>query len=180
MAICTTRLFRFTASSALYYTDPKNGRCNTKLLAKGDAALSCWIPLAVVHLALSHHAPQKRIAVSPLAGFGRTASPTCTKPIDTTTPMGKFFYQVRNSFAELERNYIRERTIAGMEAAKKRGVKIGRPRKLTVGQISRAQKRLTNDPETKPWQLAEELGVAPDTLLRSIKRHRLEGQISSN
>ncbi len=73
-----------------------------------------------------------------------------TEPIDTTTPMGKFFYQVRNSFAELERNYIRERTIAGMEAAKKRGVKIGRPRKLSSNQLVRAQERLTKSPNVTP------------------------------
>ena len=43
-----------------------------------------------------------------------------TEAIDTNTPMGKCMYQIRNAFAELERNLISERTSAGMQAAKKR------------------------------------------------------------
>lgn len=43
-----------------------------------------------------------------------------TDQIDTTTPMGKCMYQVRNAFAELERSLISERTKAGMAAARAR------------------------------------------------------------
>lgn len=102
-----------------------------------------------------------------------------TEPIDTTTPIGKCFYQVRNSFAELERSFIRERTIAGMEAAKRRGVKIGRPRKLTARQITRAQKRLTSNSGIKAEHIALQLGVTPSTLLRSIKRYQAEGKTAN-
>lgn len=54
-----------------------------------------------------------------------------TEAIDTTTPMGKCMYVIRNAFAELERNIISERTKAGLDAARQKGVKLGRKRKLS-------------------------------------------------
>lgn len=51
--------------------------------------------------------------------------------IDTSTPGGKLYFHLMGAFAEFERNLISERTKAGMAAAKARGVKMGRPRKLT-------------------------------------------------
>lgn len=64
-----------------------------------------------------------------------------TEGIDTTTPMGRCFFQIRNAFGELERNLISERTIAGLAAAKKRGVKLGRPTLLSSKQILDARRR---------------------------------------
>jgi DNA invertase Pin-like site-specific DNA recombinase len=54
--------------------------------------------------------------------------------IDTTTPIGKLFFHLSGAFAEYETNINSERTKAGMAAAKARGVKMGRPRKLTPEQ----------------------------------------------
>jgi DNA invertase Pin-like site-specific DNA recombinase len=54
-----------------------------------------------------------------------------SEPIDTGSPMGIFIFQILGAVAELERNIIRERSIAGQVAAIKRGAKIGRPKKLT-------------------------------------------------
>ena len=48
--------------------------------------------------------------------------------IDTTTPAGRMFFQVTGAFAEFERGMIRSRVIAGLERAKARGVRLGRPR----------------------------------------------------
>ena len=48
--------------------------------------------------------------------------------IDTSTSLGQFFFHITGSFAELERNLIRERTIAGLASARKRGRKGGRPK----------------------------------------------------
>jgi DNA invertase Pin-like site-specific DNA recombinase len=50
--------------------------------------------------------------------------------IDTTTSTGRFFFHEMGAFAELERNLIRERTMAGLNAARARGRKGGRPRAL--------------------------------------------------
>ena len=48
--------------------------------------------------------------------------------IDTTTPAGRMFFQVTGAFAEFERGMIRSRVMAGLERAKSRGVRLGRPR----------------------------------------------------
>ncbi len=48
--------------------------------------------------------------------------------IDTTTPAGRMFFQVTGAFAEFERAMIRGRVKAGLERAKARGVRLGRPR----------------------------------------------------
>lgn len=54
-----------------------------------------------------------------------------SEPIDTSTPIGTFVLQVLGAVAELERNIIRERSVAGQVAAIRRGAKIGRPRALS-------------------------------------------------
>jgi DNA invertase Pin-like site-specific DNA recombinase len=57
---------------------------------------------------------------------------SCTQDIDTTTPMGRLIYGIVGAFAEFERELIAERARSGIQAAKKRGVKFGRPRDLKV------------------------------------------------
>ena len=48
--------------------------------------------------------------------------------IDTTTPTGKLMFHIVGAMAEFERDIIRERTTAGLEAARARGRKGGRPK----------------------------------------------------
>lgn len=59
--------------------------------------------------------------------------------IDTTTPNGKFIFHIMGALAEWERDIIRLRTRAGLEAARARGRKGGRPRKLTPAKAKRAR-----------------------------------------
>ncbi len=92
-----------------------------------------------------------------------------TDQIDTTTPMGKCMYQIRNAFAELERSLISERTKAGMEAARSRGKHIGRPRVLSTHDIRKAQAALSSSPKTTRKALAAAFGVSPQTLARALK-----------
>ena len=54
--------------------------------------------------------------------------------IDTTTPAGRMLMQLLGSFAEYEREIVRERTRAGLEAARRRGMILGRPQKLNEKQ----------------------------------------------
>lgn len=54
--------------------------------------------------------------------------------IDTTTPEGRLFFALFAAMAEFERELIRERTAAGMKAARRRGKHVGRPRKLDARQ----------------------------------------------
>jgi len=111
-----------------------------------------------------------RHALDVLEEFERREIQFCslTDQLDTTTPMGKCMYQIRNAFAELERNLISERTKAGMKAAKKRGVKLGRPRKLSDKQIVWAKEQLNNNPEITHAFLAKQLKVSTATLRRWI------------
>ncbi|MCJ8519741.1 DNA invertase Pin-like site-specific DNA recombinase [Pseudorhizobium tarimense] len=57
-----------------------------------------------------------------------------TEAIDTTTPAGRMMMQMLGSFAEFERAIVRERTMAGLRAARARGRKGGRRPKLTIEQ----------------------------------------------
>jgi DNA invertase Pin-like site-specific DNA recombinase len=57
-----------------------------------------------------------------------------TECIDTTTAAGRMMMQMLGSFAEFERSMVRERTRAGLAAARDRGVKVGRPDKLSPHQ----------------------------------------------
>ena len=61
---------------------------------------------------------------------------------DTTSHAGKMIMTIFAGIAEFERDLIRERTSAGRAAAKKRGVRFGRPRKLNADQIRLAQRLL--------------------------------------
>jgi DNA invertase Pin-like site-specific DNA recombinase len=62
---------------------------------------------------------------------------------NTTTHAGKMIMTVFAGIAEFERDLIRERTGAGREAAKKRGVQFGRPRKLNPNQVQLALQLLS-------------------------------------
>ena len=55
--------------------------------------------------------------------------------IDTTSAGGRFYLHILAALAEFEREMIRDRTKAGMAAAKKRGVRLGRPPKLSPDQV---------------------------------------------
>jgi len=57
-----------------------------------------------------------------------------TEAVDTTTSAGRMVMQMLGSFAEFERSMVRERTRAGLAAARDRGVRVGRPAKLSPHQ----------------------------------------------
>lgn len=92
-----------------------------------------------------------------------------TDGIDTGTAAGRFFFHVMAAMAEMERDLVRERTMAGLAAAKSRGRLGGRPSKLTTQQISHA-KLLLADPAVSGAEVAQTLGVARSTLYRSLHR----------
>ncbi|RKF22986.1 recombinase family protein [Altericroceibacterium spongiae] len=89
-----------------------------------------------------------------------------TEGIDTTTPMGKCFFQIRNAFAELERNLISERTKAGLQEARRRGTRLGRPRALSHSEIADARRRRAGGEHMA--QIAARSGVSERTLYRHM------------
>ncbi len=87
-----------------------------------------------------------------------------TEAIDTSTPMGKMVFTVLGAVAELERNIIRERVIAGQRAARKRGVRFGRP-SIDVD-VTRIRKLRA---EGRSWRsIAATLGTSKDTAMRAV------------
>lgn len=89
--------------------------------------------------------------------------------IDTSTPHGKLIYTFISGLAEFERNLLSVRTKQGLEAARKRGKRLGRPPKLTPAQIMSAKRKLEGR-EIRLDELAAKYGVHPWTLMRSIRR----------
>lgn len=87
--------------------------------------------------------------------------------IDTTRPEGRMIFSMLAVLAEFERELIRERTKAGMRAAKQRGAAIGRPRKLSQTQIRRAKTLIESGRQTRE-RVAARLGVHVGTLRRAI------------
>lgn len=90
-----------------------------------------------------------------------------TEQIDTSTPMGNAMFQIQNVFAELERKLISERTRAGMEAARRNGKILGRPRKLTPMELSWATAAVEGR-ELTIEQAAGKLLVSPNALNRLL------------
>lgn len=97
-----------------------------------------------------------------------------TEAIDTTTPMGRFAYQIINAFGELERALISERTRAGMQAAKERGVHVGRPPKLSPADLQWLCREITESKRSLD-DLAAALDVSPRTILRTTLECRRGG-----
>lgn len=91
--------------------------------------------------------------------------------IDTSTAGGRFFFHIMGALAEMERELIRERTNAGLAAARARGRRGGRPSKITKRQLDHA-KRLLTDPRTTMVEVAASLHVDRTTLYRALVRER--------
>jgi DNA invertase Pin-like site-specific DNA recombinase len=91
-----------------------------------------------------------------------------TENIDTTTSGGKLIFHIFGALAEFEREIIRERTQAGLLAARARGKKGGRPKVLRDRGVSIAQ-ALYNEPQNSIAEICRTLKISRATLYRSIK-----------
>lgn len=85
--------------------------------------------------------------------------------LDTTTPGGRLVFHIFASLAEFERDLIRERTMAGLQAARARGRKGGRKPKMDNRKIALARK-LMADPGYSVAEICRTLGVSNSTLYR--------------
>lgn len=91
--------------------------------------------------------------------------------IDTTTPAGKLIFHVFAALSEFEADVLRERTRAGLAAARNRGKRLGRPRALSQEQVEMAVTMMAN-PKLSARQVAEQLGVHRSTIYRSLASPR--------
>ncbi len=85
--------------------------------------------------------------------------------VDTTTSGGKLIFHVFGALAEFEREMIRERTKAGIKAARAKGITAGRPKKLSGQQINIAKKLMDNK-ETNIVEITKTMNVSRSTLYR--------------
>ena len=90
--------------------------------------------------------------------------------IDTASSTGKLVFHIFGAMAEFERNLIRERTVAGLEAARKRGRKGGRPVKLDPLQCKEIIV-LLKEPEISIAHVAARYGVSRGTIYKILKRN---------
>ena len=96
-----------------------------------------------------------------------------TEAMDTTTAGGTLIFNIFASLAEFERSIIRERTRAGLAAARARGRVGGRPRSLSAEDLQQARALLA-DPDITVEQVAKRLGVGVSTLYRQLPGGRAE------
>lgn len=89
-----------------------------------------------------------------------------TDSIDTSTPSGRFFFNIMASLAEMERELMQERTNAGLVAARKAGRIGGRRRSMTEGKVESAKHLLASG--MPPKDVATSLGVSVPTLYRWV------------
>lgn len=97
----------------------------------------------------------------------RRVNPVTGANIDTTTANGRLIFGIFASLAEFEAELIRERTQAGLEAARARGRKGGRKHGLSKAQVRLAQAAMQSR-DTKVSELCKELGITRVTLYRYI------------
>lgn len=87
--------------------------------------------------------------------------------IDTTTPAGKLQFHIFSALAEFERDLIRERTVAGLRAARARGKKGGPKFRLSPEDVQMAA-TLIQDKRHKIQDICKRLGISTATLYRYV------------
>lgn len=96
-----------------------------------------------------------------------------TETIDTTNAGGKLVFHVFGALAEFERSLIRERTLAGLAAARARGRRGGRKVAMSKADVRKAAAMLT-DPAITKAEVAKHFAVSRVTLNASLTREGLD------
>ncbi|ODR95209.1 invertase [Methyloceanibacter stevinii] len=89
--------------------------------------------------------------------------------INTATPGGKLVYHLFAAFAEFQRDIIQENTVLGLEAARERGNKPGRPYALSIGDILNGHALVAQE-GLSIRAVAERYNVSHATMTRGFKR----------
>jgi DNA invertase Pin-like site-specific DNA recombinase len=92
-----------------------------------------------------------------------------TENIDTATATGQLVFHIFGALAEFERNLIRERTIAGLDAARARGRFGGRPKLIPGAAKVAMAKKLYADKANSIAEICRLLGISRATLYRYIR-----------
>src|SRR5215468_10960262 len=113
----------------------------------------------LTHLIVVEALSQRHVGFKVLAGAGAQ--------IDTTTANGRLIFSIFAALAEFEAALIRERTHAGLAAARARGRLGGRPRKMTKATLRMAMAAMA-DPQSKASEVARRLGMTTTTLYEYV------------
>ena len=98
--------------------------------------------------------------------------------IDTTTAGGRLVFHLFGALAQFEREIIRDRTVAGLAAARVRGRVGGRPSKLSAEQRRQARK-MYDERELTVAQIGEVLGVSRTSIFRALAQDRPVGAVQA-
>jgi DNA invertase Pin-like site-specific DNA recombinase len=150
--ISTRKTERAGLAAALGYLRPGDTLCVWKLDRLGRSVKDVLIIADDLH----EQGIGLRILTGKLAG---TYSPSGE---------GKFFFTVMAAFAELERDIIHERTMAGLAAARAKGRTGGRPTVMNADTLAAAQARHAKG--ESPAQIARALGISRATVYRHLAR----------
>lgn len=99
--------------------------------------------------------------------------------IDTSTATGRLVFHVFGALAQFERELLRERTMAGLEAARARGRRGGRPRVMTPEKAAVARQMLDAG-EHSMATIAATIGVGRSTLYAYLAEHQAAGEGEGN
>jgi len=91
-----------------------------------------------------------------------------TEAIDTTTAGGGLVFHLFGALAEFERQLIRDRTLAGLAAARAGGRVGGRPRVMTEAKLRLARAMRSQTPPMSLGAIAAELGLTKSTVARNL------------
>ena len=153
------------------YTDRASGKKDKrsgleacqKALREGDV-LVVW---KLDRLGRSLHHLVKTVIGLSECGVGLKVLTGQGAQIDTTTAAGRLSFGIFAALAEFESELIRERTVAGLRAARARGRQGGRKPALTKAQVRTIQAAMAHR-DTSVSELCRELGISPVTLYRYV------------
>ena len=92
--------------------------------------------------------------------------------INTENPMGVFFFNMMNSISQLEREITRERIISGLNNARRKGVKLGRPSNMNEGMIKSVKFMRGQGVSVK--KIAKDLKIGVCTVYKVLQNNDME------
>lgn len=102
-----------------------------------------------------------------------------TEQIETVTPAGRLFFHMVGAFAQFERDVIRERTNAGLQAARRAGKKLGRPPSVSDAQWQKVKELMAGPARLTVAAAADLVGVSRQAIYKRLRRDQ-SGENSSN
>lgn len=158
------------AQCSSIYQDKAGGTAKRPELERALAVLNAGDVLTVWRFdRLARSLPDLLRIVTAIEAKGAHLA-SITEQIDTSSPAGRVMFHIMGALAQFERDIIRERTNAGLAAARSAGRTGGRPRALTPAQVRHAAE-LVEGGQSVP-AVARTLKVAPATLRTAIAAHR--------